>query len=58
MREMRNDYNALVRKTEGKRLLERPRSSWEDNIKIDLRRTGFDADGIHLAQDTSRWRFL
>jgi hypothetical protein len=27
----------LVRKSEGKRYLGRPRSRWEDNIKMDLR---------------------
>jgi hypothetical protein len=31
--EMRNAYNILVAKPEGKRLLGRPRFKWEDNIK-------------------------
>jgi hypothetical protein len=35
--EMRNVYNVLVGKCEGKRPLERPRHRWEDNIRIDLR---------------------
>jgi hypothetical protein len=29
----KNAYNILVRKTEGKRLLRKPRHAWEDNIK-------------------------
>jgi len=37
MGEMRNAYNILVRKPEGKRSLERPTSRWEYNIRIDLR---------------------
>jgi hypothetical protein len=36
--------------------LGRPRRRWEDNIKMDLRETGFgDVDWIHLAQDRDRW---
>jgi hypothetical protein len=41
-----------VGKSEGKRLLGRPRHRWEDNIKMDLRDMGWG--GIHwidLAQD-------
>jgi hypothetical protein len=34
---MRNSYRILVTGLEGKRSLERPRSRWEDNIKIDLK---------------------
>jgi hypothetical protein len=33
MEEVRNAYNILVRKPEGKR----PHGKWEDNIRIDLR---------------------
>jgi hypothetical protein len=29
-------YRFLVRKSEGKRTLGRPRHMWEDNIKVDL----------------------
>ena len=32
----RGVYRVLVRKPEGKRPLGRPRSRWEDNIKMDL----------------------
>jgi hypothetical protein len=31
---IRNSYNILVGKPEGKRLLGRPRHKWEDNVKI------------------------
>jgi hypothetical protein len=56
---VKNAYNALVGEPEGKRPLGRPRRRWEDNIKIDLRETGFgDVDWIHLAQDRDRWRAL
>jgi hypothetical protein len=40
--EKRNTCKILVRKPEGKRPLERPRRRWVDNIKIDLRETGWD----------------
>jgi hypothetical protein len=36
--EGRNVYRVLVGKPEGKRPLERPRSRWEDGIKMDLGR--------------------
>jgi hypothetical protein len=38
--EKRNAYRILVGKAEGKRPLRRPRSTWVDNIKIDLREIG------------------
>jgi hypothetical protein len=47
----------LVGRPEGKRLLGRPKSRWEDNIKMDLREIGIDgANWIHLAQDRVPWR--
>jgi hypothetical protein len=39
-REERNVYRVLVGKSEEKRPLGRPRRSWKDNIKMDLRETG------------------
>jgi hypothetical protein len=42
MGETRNSYSILVGKTEGKRLLGRPRCRWVDNIKMDLREIGWD----------------
>jgi hypothetical protein len=41
MREVRGAYNILVGRPEGRRPLGRPRRRWEDNIKMDLRETGF-----------------
>jgi hypothetical protein len=59
MGEVRGAYNILVGRPEGRRPLGRPRRRWEDNIKMDLRKTGFgDVDWIHLAQNTDRWRAL
>ena len=52
MEQYRNAYRDLVGKPEGKRSLRRPRGSWEDNIKMDLRAVGCDAgDWIDLVQD-------
>jgi hypothetical protein len=59
MGEVRDAYNILVGRPEGRRPLGRPRRRWEDDIKMDLRETGFgDVDWIHLAQDRDRWRAL
>jgi DNA-binding PadR family transcriptional regulator len=56
MGEKRNAYRILP---EGKRLLERPRLRWEDNIKMDLRDIGWDGmDWIDLTQDRDQWRAL
>jgi hypothetical protein len=40
--ERRNAYRILVGKPEGRRPLIRPRRSWVDNIKMDLRGIGWD----------------
>jgi hypothetical protein len=54
---VRGAYNILVGRPEDKRPLGRPRRRWENNIKMDLRETGFgDVDWIHWAQDRVRWR--
>jgi hypothetical protein len=37
----RNVYRVLMGKSEGKRLLGRPRRRWEDGIKMDLREIGW-----------------
>jgi hypothetical protein len=37
----RNAYRILVEKPEGKKPLGRPRRRWVDNIKMDLRETGW-----------------
>ncbi|KAJ4439781.1 hypothetical protein ANN_07909 [Periplaneta americana] len=57
MSESRNAYRVLVGKPEEKGPLGRPRRSWEDNIKMDLREVGYDdRDWINLAQDRYQWR--
>jgi hypothetical protein len=59
MRGKRNVYRLLVRKTEGKRPLGRPRRRWTDNIKMDLLEIGFSVvDWTSLVQDRYRWRAL
>jgi hypothetical protein len=48
----RNAYRILVGKPEGKRPLGRRRCKWVDDIKMDLRETGWDSmDWIDLAED-------
>jgi hypothetical protein len=57
MGEGRGVHRVLVRRSEGKRPLGRPRLRWEDNIKMDLRGIGIDvANWIRLAQDRVQWR--
>jgi hypothetical protein len=52
MGKMRNSYKILIRKPEG-------RQRWENNFNIDLRQVVCGGvDGIHLAQDSDRWRAL
>jgi hypothetical protein len=47
---MRNAYKILIRKSEGNRPLRRPRLKWEDNIRMVLRKVGWEGvDGIHTA---------
>jgi hypothetical protein len=59
MGNVRGAYNILVGRPEGRRPLGRPRCRWENDIKMDLRETGFgDVDWIHLAQDRNRRRAL
>jgi len=48
-----------VRKTEGKRPLERPRRRWEDNINMELQEVGCGGMvWIEMAEDRDRWRAL
>jgi hypothetical protein len=57
MGEERKVYKVLVGKPEGKRPLRRPRRSWEDRIRMDLREIGLrGVDWIRLSQDRDRWR--
>jgi hypothetical protein len=48
-----------VGKPDGKRPVQGPRCSWEDNIKLDLREIGWvGMDWIHLVQHRDQWRAL
>jgi hypothetical protein len=49
-------YSVLVGRPKGKRQLGRPRHSWDDNIKMDVREIGIDvANWIWLVQDRIQW---
>ena len=59
MGEIRGAYRVLVGRTEGKRLLGRPRHRWVGNVRMDLQEVGCGyVDWIGLAQDRERWRTL
>ena len=50
-------YRVLMGKSQGKRLLVRPRRRWVDNIMMDLQEVGCGyTDWIGLAQDRDSWR--
>ena len=58
MGESRVVYRVLVGKAEATRL-GRPRSRWEDNIKLNFQEVGCESmDWIELVQDGDRWRAL
>jgi hypothetical protein len=46
MGKKRNPYRILVGKPEGRRPLGRPRRRWVDNIKMELRETGWGGNGL------------
>jgi hypothetical protein len=49
----RNVYRVLIWRSESRRLLRRPRSRWEDNIKMEIRDTVVDGvTWIRLAQES------
>jgi hypothetical protein len=57
--EVRNSYKILVGKPDGKKPLRRRRRRWEDNIKMDIKVTGYeDVDWIYLIRDRHKWRSL
>jgi len=59
MGEGRGVYRVLVGKPEGEIPMGRPRSRWEDNIKMDFQEVrGSREDWMELAQDRDRWRAL
>jgi hypothetical protein len=48
-----------VGKPEGKRPLGKLKRRWEDNIKMDLQKVGFEGmEWIELAQDRESWRAI
>jgi len=52
---MKNAYNILVGKHKGKRPCGKPRHSWEDNIRMDVREIGWEGvDWIHFDQETDQ----
>ena len=52
-----NAYRVLVGKPEGKRLLDRPRRRWANNIKMELSEVGcVPGVQIALAEDRDQWR--
>jgi hypothetical protein len=56
MRKMRNAYNILIEKSEGKRLLGRPSHRWDTNIRLDLGEMEWEGvDYIRLTQDRYQW---
>jgi hypothetical protein len=59
IRRMRNAYSISSGEPEVKRLFERPRRRWENNIRMDLTKIEWEGvDWIHLAQDRGQWRAL
>jgi len=59
MGERRGIRRVLVGKPEERRPLGRPRSRWDDNIKMDLQEVECGGmDWIELAQDRDMWRAL
>jgi hypothetical protein len=59
MGEMKNAYNSLFGKPEGKRLFGRSGRRREDNIRMDLEEIELEGvDWIHLDQDRGQWRIV
>jgi hypothetical protein len=59
MGEKRNACRILMGKPEGKRPLRKPERTCVDNIKMDLRKIGWNClDWIDMAQDRGQWMSL
>ena len=57
MEEGRSAFKILTGKPTVKRSLGRPRSRWEDNIRMDLEEIGISAGNwVDSAQDRNYWR--
>jgi hypothetical protein len=51
-----NAYKVFVVRPEGKTPPRRPRHRWDDNIRMDFRKIGWEVvDWIHLIQDWEQW---
>jgi hypothetical protein len=49
--EERKVYGVFVEKSEGKKPLGKPRRTWEDGIRMDIREISWGVEWIQLAQD-------
>jgi hypothetical protein len=57
MGEKRKLYKVLVGKPKGMRPLGRLRCRWEDRIRMDIRKIGWeDVEWVQLAQDRGQWQ--
>jgi hypothetical protein len=56
--ERRDACRVLVGKPEGKKPLGTPRHSWDDNVKMILKKWDGGMDWIDLAQNSDRWQSL
>ena len=55
----RKAYRVLVGKSEGKRLLGRPRYVWVCNVKMDLKEIEWEVvNWSHLAEHRAKWQAL
>jgi hypothetical protein len=52
-----NACRVVVRKSEGKKSLLRPKRRWEDNIKVGLTEIGWKGiDWVNMARDSNNWQ--
>jgi hypothetical protein len=59
MEESRSTFIILIGKPTGKRPLEGPRRTWEDNIRMGLKEIGINArNWVDSAQDRDYWRVV
>jgi hypothetical protein len=55
----RGAHRVLVKRSEGKGLLGRPKLTWEDNIEMEFQEVKWGGeDWIDLAQNRDSWRAL
>jgi hypothetical protein len=59
MGEMKSAYKILVGRPKGRRPIMKPTHRWEDNIRMVLRKIGWEGvDWMCLAQDWDQWQVL